>query len=518
MNSPPTTLGKYQIIREIARSNDIVYEAYDPLMNRRVAIKELAVPKGSAPQQQEERVKRFEREVRAAGSLSHPNVVTIYEFGADQGRHFMAMEYLDGRTLRNELDTHGFLAPLRALAIAAEVLEALAYAHKHGVVHRDIKPENIQLLENDKVKITDFGIARLTFEPSLTMDGQVFGTPSYMSPEQIVGRDIDARSDIFSLGVVLYEMIAGGKPFHGDSVVTISYSIMNSAPPQPRQAGYGVWRIVERAIDKSPAMRWASAEEMLAAIRAEQAAIQAGSIVATSPAPPVPGFQLPQAPSAYQPMPAACLQPPPQPAAVYPANPFAGGAYQPYTGAYGQPPNQAPGNMGYPIYYPPPRPPLVSPATRMFLGRLFLTLLVLGTLFGLVLAGIQALTIAMSRLAAAAAGVPHQTQPQPLGPAPRQPLFAPEPEALDRATAPDLAAPATDPAHGEPLRAAYDPATAQALLQEAYAHIYPGKGRRPNLPEARRLLYEARRMAPPGTELAGRIEEALERLTTPRRR
>lgn len=512
MHSPPTTLGKYQIIREIARSNDIVYEAYDPLMNRRVAIKELAVPKGSTPQQQEERVKRFEREVRAAGSLSHPNVVTIYEFGSDQGRHFMAMEYLDGRTLRNELDTHGFLAPDRALTIALEVLEALAYAHKHGVVHRDVKPENIQLLENGKIKITDFGIARLTFEPNLTMDGQVFGTPSYMSPEQIVGRDIDARSDLFSLGVVLYEMIAGSKPFLGDSVVTISYSIMNAAPVQPHQATFGVWRIIERAIDKSPALRWTSAEEMSAAIRAEQAAIAAGAIVAATPivAPP-PYFGPPLQPQPYAP------QPPPQPYAqpqyappvAFPANPFGGGAYPQPCGQAQQP--QAPGNMSYPIYYPPQRQPLLSPGTRLFFGRLFLTLLVLGALFGMVLVGIQALTTAMQRLNDEAKPPASQPLPQPQ-PAPAS--AQPESQAVDGANVPAQTPATADREAAMPPPQGYDAEQARALLQQAYAKINTGDDEPAQFAEARRLLYEARRLAPPGSPLYNEIDDLLRQLTT----
>ncbi len=224
----PTTLGKYQIIREIARSNDIVYEAYDPLMNRRIALKELAMPSGASDAQRDDRIRRFSREAKAAGSLNHPNIVTIFEFGEDSGRHFIAMEFLEGHNLRNELDTHGFLAADRAIEITLEVLDALDYAHKNGVIHRDIKPENIQLLPDGRVKLTDFGIARITFEPNLTIDGQVFGTPSYMSPEQVVGREIDARSDVFGVGVILYEMLSGQKPFQGDSVVSITYGIVKS--------------------------------------------------------------------------------------------------------------------------------------------------------------------------------------------------------------------------------------------------------------------------------------------------
>jgi len=124
------------------------------------------------------------------------------------------------------------------------------------------KPDNVQLLADGRIKITDFGIARLTFEPNLTQDGQVFGTPSYMSPEQIVGRDIDARSDIFSVGVMLYEMLSGLKPFPGDSVVSITYAIMNKEPERPAQATFPVWRVIEKALDKSPALRYSNAKEM----------------------------------------------------------------------------------------------------------------------------------------------------------------------------------------------------------------------------------------------------------------
>src|SRR5580704_11717537 len=172
MNSPPTSLGQYQIIREIARSNDIVYEAYDPLMNRRVAVKELSMPSGSTSQQQDDRISRFKREAQAAGTLNHPNIMTVYSFAEDAGRTFMAMEYLDGQTLRNEIDTKGEIPIDRAVDIATSVLSGLEHAHTKGVIHRDIKPDNIQILSNGSVKITDFGIARLTFQPNLTVDGQ----------------------------------------------------------------------------------------------------------------------------------------------------------------------------------------------------------------------------------------------------------------------------------------------------------------------------------------------------------
>lgn len=416
--SPPTTLGKYQIIREIARSNDIVYEGYDPLMNRRVAIKELALPGGSTDVQREDRVRRFQREVKAAGSLAHPNIVTIYEVSEDAGRHYMAMEYLDGHTLRNELDTKGFLPVVRSVEIAQEVLSALEFAHRNGVVHRDVKPENIQVLENGHVKLTDFGIARLTFEPNLTMDGQVFGTPSYMSPEQVVGKDIDQRSDLFSAAVVLYEMVTGQKPFKGDSVVSITYAIMNATPEAPPQAPYALQQVLERALDKSPAMRYASATELSAALEGvRQALAHGGAVQGVVSAPTGPALTGP-APFVPTPAPPPILAPPPsysytpyaQPA---PPPPTAGGpnvSYQPYLpgGAGAAPyaggyvPPQGGGTYqptAIPVYYPPPpRQPLLKPETQRFLSRLFLAVVILGSFFALLIVGVQSISNAVERM------------------------------------------------------------------------------------------------------------------------
>lgn len=258
------TLGRYQIIREIGRSNDIVYEAVDPSINRRVALKELLVPPNLAGQQRRERVERFYREARAAGSLAHPNIVTIYEAGEDQGRHFIAMEFLEGQTLRNILDIEGSLSVDRAVEITRQVCAGLAYAHLKGVIHRDIKPDNIQILPGGHVKITDFGIARLMEEPTLTADGQVFGTPSYMSPEQVAGRPLDVRTDLFSLGVMLFEMLTGKKPFTGDTVVTITYNIMNQEIMVPPTVPPYLERVIRRALSKDPNQRYGNAEEMSA--------------------------------------------------------------------------------------------------------------------------------------------------------------------------------------------------------------------------------------------------------------
>ncbi len=254
--------GKYRIVREIARSNDIVFEAMDVALNRRVALKELNIAPGMTGQAKRERIERFEREARAAGKLSHPNIVTIYDHWEENGRHFIAMEYLDGQTLRDVMQVRHTLPHKEAIDIAAQMLAALAHAHHHKVIHRDIKPDNIFILPGGHVKLTDFGIARLSEEPALTSNGQVFGTPSYMSPEQIEGKHIDHRSDLFSLGVLLYEMLAGRKPFTGDSVISITYAIMNAEPSPLIGVPQGIEQVIRRALQKRPEQRQISADQM----------------------------------------------------------------------------------------------------------------------------------------------------------------------------------------------------------------------------------------------------------------
>lgn len=263
MNPAGSTLGKYQIIREIARSNDIVYEGYDPAMNRRVAIKELNLPAGSTEQQKNDRLDRFNREAKALGTLQNPNVMTIYEMGAQDDRHYIVMEFLDGCTLREKMDSKGKFDATETFDILKEVLKGLGYAHSKGVIHRDVKPDNIQILSDGRIKITDFGIARLVFEPNITIDGQTFGTPSYMSPEQVIGKEIDFRSDLFSVGAIAYEMLAGHKPFTGDSVMAISHAILNVNPPPLSNEPYAVDHVVHKALEKSPALRYGSADEMI---------------------------------------------------------------------------------------------------------------------------------------------------------------------------------------------------------------------------------------------------------------
>ncbi len=280
--SSNTVLGKYRIIREIARSNDIVYEALDPAMARRVAVKELQIPPHLAGAQKRERIERFYREAKAAGTLSHRNIVTIFDVGQENDRHFLVMEYLEGQSLRDILQMQGALPLKETVEITLQLCDALAYAHSRGVVHRDIKPDNVHILPGGVIKLTDFGIARITAEPSITSQGQVFGTPSYMSPEQVASHTVDHRTDLFSLGITLYEMLTGRKPFVGDSVITITYNIMNIQPTMPVGVPAALQQILQRSLAKDPGLRYQNAAQMAADLRAEKFALSAPAQTASA--------------------------------------------------------------------------------------------------------------------------------------------------------------------------------------------------------------------------------------------
>lgn len=314
MSPEATILGKYRILREIGRSNDIVYEAEDPALRRRVALKELLLPPNLTDSQRKERVDRFYREAKAAGGLTHPNIVTIYEVGEDNGRHFIAMEFLEGQSLRETLQQRGALPIQEASDIAIQVCEALAYAHARGVIHRDIKPDNIQILPSGRIKITDFGIARITDDPAITADGQIFGTPSYMSPEQVAGKELDSRTDIFSLGVTLYEMIAGHKPFAGDSVVTITYNIMNVEPPAPPGAPAYLAGIIRKAMAKDPSTRYQMAADMAEDLRQQRSPEPDYAMLQPQPSGYQQGYQPTSTPTAFShSVPQQPVPPPPVP-------------------------------------------------------------------------------------------------------------------------------------------------------------------------------------------------------------
>jgi eukaryotic-like serine/threonine-protein kinase len=266
-----TEVGKYQIQEVLGEgAMGVVYRALDPVLNRLVAIK---VMSESLAQDADLR-ERFLREARAAGSLQHPNVITIYDFGEVDGHPFIAMEFVEGVDVEHLLRTSVALSVESKLGIVIDVLQGLSYAHRHGVIHRDIKPANIRVDPDGKARIMDFGIAHVA-SSNMTRTGVMLGTPNYMAPEQIVGNEITAQTDIFSAGVVLYELLTNTKPFQGDTLHTVLYKVLSETPPAIDKVlpglPAGLNKIVMRALQKEPKHRYESALEManeLAAIRA----------------------------------------------------------------------------------------------------------------------------------------------------------------------------------------------------------------------------------------------------------
>ena len=267
---PLVTLGRYQITGTLGQgAMGTVYSAHDPLIERTVAIKTLTCA-GLSQDEVEAFENNFYREAKSAGRLNHPNIVTIHDVGRTEDLAYIAMEHLTGRTLRDILDSGVVLPPARIAKIAAQIADGLAFAHANDVVHRDIKPANIMVLENDIVKIADFGIALLP-SGSHTVAGTAYGSPKYMSPEQVVGDKVDGRSDIFSLGAVLYEILTGHPPFAGDDLNAILYQVLNTAPPLPTHFNPGLPpgfdRIVARAMAKKAGKRYQNASEMSVDLR-----------------------------------------------------------------------------------------------------------------------------------------------------------------------------------------------------------------------------------------------------------
>ena len=225
-------LGRYEIISELGQgAMGVVYKAQDPLIDRTVAIKTINL--GLALEEKSEYEGRFYQEAKAAGRLSHPNIVTIYDVGKSEEVAYIAMEFLQGRELRDVLNDGQPLPVERVIDIVTQVALGLTYAHGNGIVHRDVKPSNVMVGSDGHVKITDFGIARMESASVRTQTGMVLGSPKYMSPEQVMGKLIDQRSDIFSLGVVLYEMLTGRAPFVGENINAIMYQTLNNIPPPP---------------------------------------------------------------------------------------------------------------------------------------------------------------------------------------------------------------------------------------------------------------------------------------------
>ncbi len=264
-------LGRYEIIGELGQgAMGIVYKAKDPLIDRVVAIKTINL--GLAQEEKEEYEGRFYQEAKAAGRLNHPNIVTIYDVGKSGDVAYIAMEFLQGRELRDIMNDGGLLPVDQVLDIVAQVALGLAYAHEHEIVHRDVKPSNIMVIRDGHVKITDFGIARMASSAVRTQTGMVLGSPKYMSPEQVMGKAIDQRSDIFSLGVMLYEMLTGQAPFNGENVNAIMYQTLNAVPAPPNTLNAAVPEmlnfIIAKALAKGLDDRYHNAKDFAADLRA----------------------------------------------------------------------------------------------------------------------------------------------------------------------------------------------------------------------------------------------------------
>ena len=268
--SLPQTLGRYTILGELGRgAMGVVYQASDPMLNRTVAIKTINV--AADPEERAEYEKRFYQEAKAAGGLSHPNIVTIFDIGHAGDLVYMAMEFVAGSELKSLLASH-LVEPQAALDIGAQIAEGLAYAHSRGVVHRDVKPANIMVVRGGPAKIMDFGIARMRSSDVKTQTGMLLGSPKYMAPEQLLGGAVDHRCDIFALGVVIYEMAVGAPPFSGDDITQIMYQIVNAAPPAPsavqRRLPAMLDLVLARALAKDPDRRYQDARELAADLRA----------------------------------------------------------------------------------------------------------------------------------------------------------------------------------------------------------------------------------------------------------
>ena len=269
-SKPLTQLGRYEILSELGQgSMGVVYKARDPVLDRVVAIKtiNLNLPKDELAEYEA----RFYQEARAAGGLNHPNIVTIYDIGKSERVAYMAMELLEGDELRAILSAGHPLPAVQALDVASQVSEGLSYAHERHIVHRDIKPANVMVVRDGLVKITDFGIARMRTNDVKTMTGMILGSPKYMSPEQVAGKRADHRSDLFSLGVMLHEMLTGETPFQADTVHGLMYQTLNSTPVAPSERNPELPEIVDlivaKALSKNVEERYQSAADMARDLR-----------------------------------------------------------------------------------------------------------------------------------------------------------------------------------------------------------------------------------------------------------
>jgi serine/threonine protein kinase len=264
-------VGRYKILKVIGKGAfGIIYLAEDPKIQRLVALKTIIYEKGMNEEEKSLYKDKIVKEAQAAGKLIHPNIVTLFDVFDFQGKTYISMEYVDGETLDEKIKREGKFDPKSAVNIAIACLKALSYAHCLGIVHRDLKPSNIMILKDGRVKITDFGLAKMT-GTKLSQEGFLLGTPHYMSPEQIDNKPLDGRSDIFSMGIILYEMISGVRPFEGETISSILKQILFEEPKlridKTGSCPEQLWQVITKSLEKEPEKRFQSADEFISALK-----------------------------------------------------------------------------------------------------------------------------------------------------------------------------------------------------------------------------------------------------------
>jgi len=315
---PSVKAGRYQLQEELGRgAMGVVWKAFDPTIGRTVAVKTMRLTEEDSGLSRAELISRFQNETRAAGLLSHPNIVVVYDAGEDEGTFYITMEYVAGRSLLSVIEQKQAFPVLRVIKVMEQACAALEYAHQRSVVHRDVKPANILLAPDDTVKITDFGTAKI-IQMGTTQTGTIVGTPSYMSPEQIKGKPVDGRADVFSLGVILYELATGEKPFPGQNVTI--YKIVHEDPISPRELDSsvhpGLSQVIAKALAKDPANRYQSCRALIEDLKNYRqlgGELELGATVVVSkvrtPPPSIPAEGTIIAPP-YSPLPPAAAAPP----------------------------------------------------------------------------------------------------------------------------------------------------------------------------------------------------------------